>query len=153
MSQIDPKGNVADVYLKDGKYYCYLNGKKLCQSKRILDIEMLLLVKKWTQKAKDANIVSLKFHFDERAARDAETPVTKVEKPSDKFIITRDKNTITVISNDDAEPDRQMIPKDHHDIRREAHRRSSLRRFLQQNRFGFDRGNWFFSHAGLQCSV
>jgi hypothetical protein len=126
-------GNVADVYLKDGKYYAYLGNKKLCQSKRILDIEMLLLIKRWTKKAQQANIVSLCFHFDEIEARNKETPVNVKEEPSDRFVISRDGNVMTVISNDHAEPLRAMIPKDVHEIRRRAFELNCLRSFFWGN--------------------
>ena len=113
-------GNVADVYLEDGKYFCYLNGKKLCQSKKILDIEMLLLVKKWTKKARDANVSSLNFHFDEKAARDAETPVIKKEVASSQIIITRNKNVTCVIPNDDAPPSQKITPSLADSLRKKA---------------------------------
>jgi hypothetical protein len=151
MSEVAQTGNTADVFLKDGKYFCYLNGKKLCQSKRILDIEMLLLVKRWTQKARDANVTSLKFHFDERAARDAETPVTKDEKPTDKYVVVRNGHLTTVTANDDATPDRQMTPKDRHEIRRRACELSCLRRFFQQNCLVSNFRDWLFPNASLLC--
>lgn len=123
-------GNIADVYIENGKYFAYFGNKKLCQSKRIIDIEMLLLVKRWTQKARDANITQLRFHFDEIEARNKEVPVTAKEEPSDRFLIERVGNTMTVTANDNADPLRPMIPKDVHEIRRRAFELNCLRRFI-----------------------
>jgi hypothetical protein len=139
-------GNVADVFLnEDGKYYAYLGNKKLCQSKRIMDIEMLLLVKKWTKKAQDANIERLNFHFDERLARDKETPVVEKETPSDKYIITKNGNVTTVIANDEAEPDMFMSPKDQHEIRQMAYKLNESGSSLRRNYYNSNNNVWVYS--------